>query len=41
LNASDIAAGPIALLTLPVRVRSTFHGMWVSERALTTGRYVA
>jgi carotenoid cleavage dioxygenase-like enzyme len=40
LNASDIAAGPIALLTLPVRVRSTFHGMWVSERALTTGRYV-
>jgi carotenoid cleavage dioxygenase len=41
LNASDIAAGPIALLTLPIRVRSTFHGMWVSERALTTGRYVA
>jgi carotenoid cleavage dioxygenase-like enzyme len=41
LNASDIAAGPVALLTLSVRVRSTFHGMWVSERALTTGRYVA
>jgi carotenoid cleavage dioxygenase-like enzyme len=40
LNASDIAAGPIALLTLPVRVRSTFHGMWVSENTLTTGRYV-
>jgi hypothetical protein len=25
----------------PVRVRSTFHGMWVSENTLTTGRYVA
>ena len=41
LNARDIASGPIALLTLPVRVRSTFHGMWVPESALTTGRYVA
>lgn len=40
LNASDIAAGPIALLTLPVRVRATFHGMWVCENTLTTGRYV-
>jgi carotenoid cleavage dioxygenase len=41
LNARDIAAGPVALLRLPIRVRSTFHGMWVSERALTTGRYEA
>jgi carotenoid cleavage dioxygenase len=41
LNARDIAAGPMALLSLPVRVRSTFHGMWVPESALTTGRYVA
>jgi hypothetical protein len=24
-----------------VRVRSTFHGMWVPESALTTGRYTA
>jgi hypothetical protein len=32
---------PIALLTLPMRVRSTFHGMWVPESALVTGRYVA
>jgi carotenoid cleavage dioxygenase-like enzyme len=41
LNARSIADGPVALLKLPVRVRSTFHGMWVSESALTTGRYVA
>jgi carotenoid cleavage dioxygenase-like enzyme len=41
LSARDIAAGPIALLTLPVRVRSTFHGMWVPESALIAGRYTA
>jgi carotenoid cleavage dioxygenase-like enzyme len=41
LNARSIADGPVALLKLPVRVRSTFHGMWVPESALTTGRYVA
>jgi carotenoid cleavage dioxygenase-like enzyme len=41
LNARDVSAGPVALLSLPVRVRSTFHGMCVSESALTTGRYVA
>ena len=41
LDARDIPAGPVALLSLPVRVRSTFHGMWVPESALATGRYVA
>jgi carotenoid cleavage dioxygenase len=41
LDARDVACGPIALLTLPVRVRSTFHGMWVPERAFITGRYEA
>lgn len=39
LNASQIEAGPLALVKLPVRVRSTFHGMWVPAHALATGRY--
>ena len=39
LDAQDIAAGPVALVKLPVRVRSTFHGMWVPAEALKTGRY--
>jgi carotenoid cleavage dioxygenase len=39
LNASRLADGPLAVLKLPVRVRSTFHGMWVPMKALETGRY--
>jgi len=39
LDAARLADGPLALLKLPVRVRSTFHGMWVPERALATGAY--
>lgn len=39
LDARRVADGPLALLKLPVRVRSTFHGMWVPERALATGTY--
>lgn len=39
LDAKDIAAGPVALYRLPVRVRSTFHGMWVPEETIKTGRY--
>jgi carotenoid cleavage dioxygenase-like enzyme len=41
LHARRIADGPVALLRLPVRVRSTFHGMWVPESAATSGRYTA
>src|SRR5262249_30675518 len=29
LDAKNIEAGPLALYRIPVRVRSTFHGMWV------------
>ena len=39
LDAADIEAGPAALFRLPVRVRSTFHGGWVPEETLRTGRY--
>jgi carotenoid cleavage dioxygenase len=34
-------APPIATLRLPVRVRSTFHGVWAPKRVLETGRYGA
>ena len=40
LNAQDLEAGPIALIRMPTRVRSTFHGMWVPAEALEAGRYV-
>lgn len=40
LDARRLSDGPVALLKLPVRVRSTFHGMWVPERALATGTYL-
>jgi len=39
LDAARLETGPLALVKLPVRVRSTFHGMWVPARALKTGRY--
>jgi carotenoid cleavage dioxygenase-like enzyme len=39
LDARHLAAGPIATLKLPVRVRSTFHGTWVPEAALRSGRF--
>lgn len=38
-NAKNIAAGPIATIRLPVRVRCTFHGMWVTASALQTNEY--
>lgn len=41
LDALDVAAGPVATLKLPVRVRATFHGMWVPENALATGQFEA
>jgi len=39
LDATNLAAGPVALLKLPVRVRSTFHGTWVPEETLQSGQY--
>jgi carotenoid cleavage dioxygenase len=39
LDARHLAAGPVATLKLPVRVRATFHGTWVPEAALRSGRY--
>ena len=39
LDAQNLAAGPVALLKLPVRVRSTFHGTWVPEETLKSGQY--
>jgi carotenoid cleavage dioxygenase len=39
LDARNVAAGPLALLRLPTRVRSTFHGMFVPGEALQSGRY--
>jgi carotenoid cleavage dioxygenase len=41
LDASNVEAGPVAIVKLPHRVRMTFHGMWVSEEALNSGRYSA
>ncbi len=39
LDATDIEAGPVALIKLPTRVRSTFHGAWAPAEALKTGLY--
>ncbi len=39
LDAQKVAAGPVATLRIPVRVRSTFHGTWVPEAALKSGRF--
>ncbi len=39
LDAQNLAAGPVALLKLPIRVRSTFHGTWVPEETLQSGQY--
>ena len=37
-DAKRIAAGPVARLHLPVRVRSTFHGNWVPAEELRAAR---
>ena len=39
LDAKNLSAGPVATLRLPVRVRATFHGTWVPEATLQSGRY--
>jgi carotenoid cleavage dioxygenase-like enzyme len=41
LDALNVAAGPVATLKLPIRVRATFHGTWVPEQTLRTGLYDA
>ena len=38
-DARDLAKGPVARLHLPVRIRSTFHGVWVPEQVMQSGRY--
>lgn len=37
LDARDITAGPLALVKLPIRIRTSFHGMWVPEATFETG----
>ena len=39
LDATNLEAGPVALVKLPIRVRSTFHGTWAPKDALATGLY--
>jgi carotenoid cleavage dioxygenase-like enzyme len=39
LDAQRLKDGPVALVRMPTRVRSTFHGMWVPAAALVSGRY--
>jgi carotenoid cleavage dioxygenase-like enzyme len=41
LDAQHVERGPLATLQIPVRVRTTFHGMWAPEKALRTGRFEA
>ena len=38
-DAQAVASGPVARWHIPVRVRSTFHGCWVSEQLRRDGRY--
>jgi len=40
-DARHVAAGPVARLHVPVRVRATFHGVWVPSETLRTGLYRA
>jgi carotenoid cleavage dioxygenase len=39
LDAQNLAAGPVATIKLPVRVRATFHGTWVPAETLRSGKY--
>ncbi|MBX5462605.1 MAG: carotenoid oxygenase family protein [Steroidobacteraceae bacterium] len=41
LNARRLMDGPLAVFKLPLRMRSTLHGMWVPVEALATGKYGA
>ena len=40
IDARHLEGGPVALIRMPTRVRTTFHGMWVPAAALETGKYV-
>ena len=37
LDALDIAAGPIATIKIPFRLRYGFHGTWIPARELDHG----
>jgi carotenoid cleavage dioxygenase-like enzyme len=39
LDAQRLNEGPVALVRMPTRVRATFHGMWVPQDTLASGRY--
>jgi len=39
LDAANLAAGPVATLRLPVKVRATFHGTWVPAETLESGHF--
>jgi carotenoid cleavage dioxygenase-like enzyme len=41
LDAQKLSDGPVALVRMPTRVRATFHGMWVPQQTLASGRYSA
>ena len=37
LDTADLAAGPVATLHLPLRLRSGIHGTWVPEHLIQAG----
>ena len=39
LDAQNVEAGPIALFKMPIRVKASFHGMWVPAQTMQTGLY--
>jgi carotenoid cleavage dioxygenase len=39
LDAKDIAAGPIALIRMPTRIKASFHGQWVPAETLESGLF--
>jgi carotenoid cleavage dioxygenase len=41
LAAQPGAAGPVAVVKVPIRVRATFHGVWAPRRAMQTGLYAS
>jgi carotenoid cleavage dioxygenase len=41
LDAQNLAAGPVCVVKVPIRVRATFHGVWAPRRAMQTGLYAS
>lgn len=39
LDAQRLGEGPVATVRMPTRVRATFHGMWVPDAVLASGRW--